>query len=175
MKVVEAEVAFWRVVRGSRAVFDGDWFSRIGVFRASFRRSCLYFPLEEASSLLTDMRVVCGKGAAGSARLCGAVADGILPFAGSGSGCLPDGAIWLRSAASMATAFSGVRRASEVAQLLGGNVRVDVKGRVVDPEVKLQENGQFAASQKAHPIAMESRGAVCPVHALSVSPWLRPC
>ena len=41
VKALKAAVAFWRVVRGSRAVFDREWFSRMGVFPNGLKRSCV--------------------------------------------------------------------------------------------------------------------------------------
>ena len=99
----------------------------MGVFWAGFKRLRNHFSLEQDPLLLADMRVVCGKGASDSVRLRRVVANGSLPDAGSGLGSLPDDAVLPRSAAAMAPAFLGVRRASEVVQLLRGHVRVNVQ------------------------------------------------
>ena len=53
----------------------------------------------------------------------------------------------------MAVAFSGVRRESEVPQLLGGGVRVDVKSGGVDLKVK-RLNDRFGMGQVARLLAM---------------------
>ena len=119
------------------------------------------------------MRAICDKGAAGLARLRGAVADGSLPIAGSGSGRLVVAAARLRSAATMAIAFVGVRRASDVARVCGGYVRVDMKVGVVDLGVKRRKNGQVGADQPTHVIAMDSWCAACPVHLPSGLLWSR--
>ena len=95
--------------------------------------------------LLADMRVVCDGGAAGLGRWRRAVEGGGLPRAGSGLGPLLDDAVSLRSAASMAIAFFGVRHAPEAARQLGNGVRVNLAEGVADLEVKRQENGQFGA------------------------------
>ena len=40
VELVKASAAFWRVIRGTRAVFDTDWTPRIGAPWASIKRSC---------------------------------------------------------------------------------------------------------------------------------------
>ena len=146
MKLVKAAVAFRRAVRGSRSVFDVDRFPSTGFFCAGIKRSCVHFYLETALPLLADVRVVCDAGAAGLARLRSSVEAGSLPIAGSGLGCLLGAAVWLRSAAPMAIAFFGLRRFSDVDQLLGGDVRVDAQGGVVDLEVDARETSNWGGS-----------------------------
>ena len=71
-------------------------------------------------------------------------------------------AVSLRSAASVASAFFGVRRASEVARLLGYGARVDLADGFVDLEMKRRKEDQFGASQLALPRATDSWAAACP-------------
>ena len=116
VKPVKAAGAFWRWVRGARAVFDVGRPPRCGVFGAGSTRSCVHHAVERAPLLLADMRVVCDGGAAGLGRWRRAVEGGGLPRAGSGLGPLLADAVSLRSAVSMAIAFFGVRRASKAAR-----------------------------------------------------------
>ena len=39
VKLVKAAVAFWHVVRGKRAIFDTEWFPRMGALRAGIKCS----------------------------------------------------------------------------------------------------------------------------------------
>ena len=77
----------------------------------------------------------------------------------------------------MAVALFGVRRASEVTQLVGGDVHHDEEKGVAQLRVKRQKNDQFGAGQMAHLVTMDSRGAACPVRLLFgwiwTSGWLR--
>ena len=111
----------------------------MGVFWAGIRRSRVPSSAAKTPLLLADMCVVRENDASGLVRLRRAVKDGSLPGMGSGLGCLPYDAVWLRSAASTAIASFGVRRVPEVAQPLGRNLRFDVKGGVVGLEVKRRE------------------------------------
>ena len=118
----------------------------------------------ESPLQLAELRAACERGAAGLVRLRRAVKDGGLPSTGSGLGRLLDDAVSLRSAASMTVAFIGVRRASEVAQLLRGDMSVDLTAGVVDLEVKRQTNDQFGVGQMGQ---MDSWGAPCHARILS--------
>ena len=96
------------------------------------------------------MRVVWRRGAAGLVRLRRTAADGSLPGVESVLGCLLDDAVSPRRAASTAIAFFGMRRASGVTCAWACGV-----------------------GQTAQQIAMDSRGAACPVRLLPGLPWLR--
>ena len=67
----------------------------------------------------------------------------------------------------MAVAFFGVRRASEVARLVGGDVHFDHGKWAVQLAVKRQRHDQFGAVQMASLITMDSCGVARPVKLLS--------
>ena len=69
MKLVEAAVAFWHVVRGTGGAFDAEWPPRMGAFWAGIKRSCVHASSEKTPLLLADMRAVCVCGVPGLARL----------------------------------------------------------------------------------------------------------
>ena len=124
VKVLNAAVAFWRVVRGLRAVFDGGWFSRMGVFPNGLKRSCVRTSHKKSPLLLKEMGTVCDRCAASVPRLRQAVAADSLPARAVGMGGHLGDAIAVRSAAAMAVAFVGIRRAPEAAEPSMGDVRV---------------------------------------------------
>ena len=82
-------------------------------------------------------------------------------------------AVALRSAASMSIAFSGVRRASEIAVLDLSEVCVDLTAGTVDIKVRRQENDHFGVGQLARIVSLHLRSGACPVPLLSGWMWLR--
>ena len=81
--MVKAAVAFWHVVRESRAVFDTDWSPRMGVFWPGLMRSCVHSSSEKSPLLFADMRSFCVRGAAGWAGLRQATSSDDLPAVGT--------------------------------------------------------------------------------------------
>ena len=84
--MVKAAVAFWHVVRESRAVFDTDWSPRMGVFWPGLMRSCVHSSSEKSPLLFADMRSFCVRGAAGWADLRLATLSYDLPSVGCALG-----------------------------------------------------------------------------------------
>ena len=64
----------------------------------------------------------------------------------------------------MSTAFSGARRASEVAALNASEVRVDSATGTVDIKVRRKKNDQVGVGQLADIASLPLRGGACPVH-----------
>ena len=68
-----------------------------------------------------------------------------------------------RTAASLAIAFFGIRRASEVAKLSVGDVQVGTEEGVVDLKVNRQKNDPFGLGQLPYLLAAKSWQEACPV------------
>ena len=107
VKLVTEAVAFWRVVRGMRAVFDAEWPPRTGAVWAGFRRPCIHASSEISPRLLAGMRAVCICGEAVLARVRQAVAGAELPAVGCDLKLFLEHAIAGRSAASTSIACGG--------------------------------------------------------------------
>ena len=73
----------------------------------------------------------------------------------------------------MAVAFIGVRRASEVTQLVGGDVFLDDGRILVQLRLKRQKNGRPGAAPTSHLVSVDSRGVASPVKLPSGCLWLR--
>ena len=65
VKLVRAAVAYWRVVRGERALFDVEWAPRMGVFWPGAKRSCIHSTLEKIPLLFSDVHELRRKGEVG--------------------------------------------------------------------------------------------------------------
>ena len=63
-------------------------------------------------------------------------------------------AMALRGAASVALAFFGVRRASEIAALRVGDVRLEADSGLLVMEIRRQENDQFGVGQLSRVVAL---------------------
>ena len=137
--MVEATVAYWHVVRCERAIFDAEWSPRMGVFYSGIKRSCIHSTLEKAPLLFSDVYDLRRKGETSLGFLTQAVGGAGLASGGVGLGQMLHHAVPLRGAVSVALAFFGVRRASEVAGLRVRDVRVDNAGGRADIEVRQQK------------------------------------
>ena len=139
-KLVKAAAAFWLAARGSGAVSDELWYPRMGVFWAGIKCSRVHHAVERAPPLLADWSVVRGGFGPLAARRGGwrLSARGVRPG-------LPAG--WCGFVASRCVhvhrLFFGVRRPSEVAQLVGDGVCGNSTDGVVDLDAKCQKNDQF--------------------------------
>ena len=69
-------------------------------------------------------------------------------------------AMTLRCAASACLAFSGVRRAPEIAGLRASDVEVDGAGSAAELKARQQKKDLFGAGQMAHVIALPSSQGV---------------
>ena len=67
-----------------------------------------------------------------------------------------------RSAASVAVAFLGIRRASEVAHSSLNEVRMDPDSGVVDIKVNRRENDQLGLGQLSHSLVVPPGGRPVP-------------
>ena len=112
------------------------------------------------------MRGVCDKGAASLSRLRQAVGNGSLASRRSGLGAHLGDAMAVRSAASMATVFFGVPRASEFAGLPADDVGVDTEAGVVDLEVHHREDDQYGLGQLPYLPEVRSWGRAWPARLL---------
>ena len=123
---------------------------------------------EKSPLLLKKMRKACVKGADGLYRVWEAADSGSLPPREVGmDGHLAD-AVAARSAAYLAVAFSGARRASEVARSFVS----DVEAQVVDLKVSRQKHGQYGLGQLSHSGSFRTWGEACSVRILSGWTWL---
>ena len=75
VKLLQPAVAFWRVARGCRAIFDAEWPSRMGAF------SCALGSHEKPPLLLSEMLTVRDRGAASLGHPLPAENEGVPPAA----------------------------------------------------------------------------------------------
>ena len=73
----------------------------------------------------------------------------------------------------MALAFFGVRRASEIAALRVGDVRMETNGGLLVMDVRQQKNDQFGVGQLSRVVALPAWGGACPVQLTSGWLWFR--
>ena len=100
VKLVKAAIAYWRVVRGERAVFDAEWTPRMGVFWPGVKRSCVRSTSEELPLLLSDVHKACQRAQKSVEHLKQAVGGPDLAPGGIGLGQMLPHAMALRGAVS---------------------------------------------------------------------------
>ena len=173
VKLVKAAAAYWRVVRGERAVFDIEWTPRMGVFWSGIKRSSVHSTAEKVPLMFSDVFEACQRGQKGLECLKQAVGGPDLPPGGVGLGPMLPHAMSLRGAVSVALAFFGVRRASEIAALREKDVRLDLNDGLLYLDVRCQKNDQFGVGQVAKVVALPSWGRACPLQLTSGWLWFR--
>ena len=92
---------------------------------------------------------------------------------GIGLGQMLPHAMALRGAVSAALAFFGARRASEIAALRVGDVRIESDNGLLVIDVRQQKNDQFGAGQVSRVVALPAWGGACPVQLTSGWLWFR--
>ena len=92
---------------------------------------------------------------------------------GIGLGTMLPHAMALRGAASVALAFFGVRRASEIAALRVKDVHLDLDNGLLVMDVRQQKNDQFGVGQVARVVALPAWGGACPLQLTSGWLWFR--
>ena len=85
-KLVKATAARWRVAQGERAVFDAEWFPRMGFFWSGVKRKCIHLSVEKSPVLFSDVRELRRKAKVSRARLKQAVGGADLAPGGVGLG-----------------------------------------------------------------------------------------
>ena len=124
--------------------------------------------------MLSDVFEACQKGQKSLECLKQAVGGPDLPPGGVGLGPMLPHAMSLRGAVSVALAFFGVRRASEIAALREKDVHLDVNNGLLVLDVRRQKNDQFGVGQVSSVVALPAWGEACPVQLSSGRLWFRP-
>ena len=173
IKLVKAAVAYWHVVRGERAVFDVEWTPRMGVFWSGIKRSSVHSTTEKVPLMFSDVHSACLQGHKSVERLKQAAGGPDLAPGGVGLGQMLPHAMALRASVSVALAFFGVRRASEIAALRVKDVRLDLDDGLLAMHVRQQKNDQFGVGQVAKVVALPAWGGACPLQLTSGWLWFR--
>ena len=167
VKLLKAAVAYWHVVRGSRAVFACEWSPRMVVFCSGITRFCVHASMEKVPLLLSDVRALFSRGESSPARLHAAVRSADLPPTGSGLGSPHGGRHGTAPGGIPVGGLFGVRCASGEAALRVPDVCVNEALEDVKITVRRHRNDQFGVGQLAHMVALPSWEGASPVRLLS--------
>ena len=171
VKPAKAAVAYGHVVRGDRAVFDGERGALTAVFWAGTRKTCILVFCEEPAVLSLDMHAFSTCAASGVAVPWSASCCGELTSSTYGIGAFLDHAVAPRAAAPTATAVFGVRRASEVVQPLTSDAALDLDAGLATIKAVRQKDDRAGVGRLAFFVAALAWSDACSVCA--IANWLR--